>query len=151
MCIRDRFIYLKVNGKERAIRLWATPEDTREDIETLHGESVTHIGDECGLGHGGQIPTQTISAHPILFSPPTQRTGLDTDGDGIIDYLDPDDDGDGIPDYMDMDHALTEGMNDSDGDNIADPFDTDRFENNNQWNGGGMLWQDIVSLSLIHI
>ena len=139
------FIYLKVNGKERAIRLWATPEDTREDIETLHGESVTHIGDECGLGHGGQIPTQTISAHPVLFSPPTQRTGLDTDGDGIIDYLDPDDDGDGIPDYMDMDHALTEGMNDSDGDNIADPYDTDRFENNNQWNGGGMLWQDILS------
>ena len=139
------FIYLKVNGKDRAIRLWATPEDTREDIETLHGENVTHIGDECGLGHGGQIPTQTISAHPVLFSPPTQRIGLDTDGDGIVDYLDPDDDGDGIPDYMDMDHELTEGMNDSDGDGIADPFDTDRFENNNQWDGGGMPWQDILS------
>ena len=68
----SEFIYLKVNGKDRAIRLWTTPEDTREDMETFHGESVTHIGDDCGLGLSGQIPTQTISAQNVLFSPPTQ-------------------------------------------------------------------------------
>ena len=68
----SEFIYLKVNGKDRAIRLWETPKDTREDLETFHGDSIVHIGDPCGLGHLGQIPTQTISAQNVLFSPPTQ-------------------------------------------------------------------------------
>ena len=68
----SEFIYLKVNGKDRAIRLWETPQDTREDLETLHGENITHIGDDCGLGNYGMIPTQTISAQNVLFTPPTQ-------------------------------------------------------------------------------
>jgi cytoskeletal protein CcmA (bactofilin family) len=141
----SEFIYLKVNGKDRAIRLWATPEDTREDVETFHGESLTHIGDECGLGLGGQIPTQTISAHPVLNNPPTQRTDVDSDGDGIIDYLDADDDNDGIPDYMDADHPLTDGMADADGDGIADPYDDDMFEGTHKWSGGGKTWHQITT------
>jgi cytoskeletal protein CcmA (bactofilin family) len=68
----SEFIYLSINGNIKAIRLWETPKDTREDIETFHGDSLVHIGDPCGLGHLGQIPTQTISAQNVLFSPPTQ-------------------------------------------------------------------------------
>ena len=139
------FIYLKVNGKDRAIRLWATPEDTREDIETFHGESVTHIGDECGLGHGGQIPTQTISAHPVLNNPPTQRTDVDSDGDGIIDYLDPDDDNDGIPDFADADHPTNILEPDSDGDGIIDKYDPDAFSNTGIWEHGvDITWESYV-------
>ena len=68
----SEFIYLKVNGKDRAIRLWETPADTREDLVTLHGENITELGDDCGLGLLGNIPMQTISAQNVLTSPPTQ-------------------------------------------------------------------------------
>ena len=68
----SEFIYLKVNGKDRAIRLWHTPEDTRQDLTTIHGENITEIGDDCGLGLFGDIPMQTISAQNVLTSPPTQ-------------------------------------------------------------------------------
>ena len=68
----SEFIYLKVNGKDRAIRLWHTPADTRQDLTTIHGENITEIGDDCGLGLFGDIPMQTISAQNVLTSPPTQ-------------------------------------------------------------------------------
>jgi len=55
----------------------------------------------------------------------------DTDGDGIPDYLDPDDDGDGIPDYLDADDDgdgipdTDEKDHDTDGDGIPDVDDPD--------------------------
>jgi len=68
----SEFIYLKVNGKDRAIRLWSTPSDTRGDLQTIHGENIIQIGDECGSGISGDIPMQSISAESILSNPPTQ-------------------------------------------------------------------------------
>ena len=147
----SEFIYLKVNGKDRAIRLWSTPQDTEQDIETIHGESVSWIDDDCAHGVGGNLPVQTISALP-LRSPPTQGTALDTDGDGVPDALDADDDNDGIPDYADLtpqgpgstntSHPL--GDKDSDGDDIIDPYDPDSFANTNQWQHGTYEnWNDI--------
>ena len=134
----SEFIYLKVNGKIRAIRLWDTPQDTEEDIETIHGESVSWIDDTCAHGIGGNLPVQTISAEPVLRAPPTQKYGLDTDGDYIIDYKDPDDDNDGVPDYMDISPkgpgSERPGERDHDGDNIMDQYDPDSFRFTGHWN-----------------
>jgi len=49
---------------------------------------------------------------------PDPAAPLDTDGDGTIDALDPDDDGDGIP-------TAEEGPFDTDGDGVLDPYDED--------------------------
>ena len=58
------FIYLKVNGKDRAIRLWATPEDTRTGLRTIHGEKIHHIADDdCNA-----TAIQTISANTGLLA-----------------------------------------------------------------------------------
>ena len=62
----SEFIYLKVNGKNRAIRLWTTPEDTRDDLETMHGESLSYIGEDHAHGHDGMLPFQTISANNVI-------------------------------------------------------------------------------------
>jgi len=50
---------------------------------------------------------------------------LDTDGDGIIDALDPDDDGDGILTATEIADSLALGNNDPDGDGIPSWLDTD--------------------------
>ena len=68
----SEFLYLMVNGAQRAIRLWKTPGDTEQDLVTIHGENITQIGDDCGLGLFGESPIQTISAQNVLTSPPTQ-------------------------------------------------------------------------------
>ena len=50
------------------------------------------------------------------------RMPQDTDGDGAVDYLDPDADNDGIPDTTEADLDVT---NDADGDQINDVYDVD--------------------------
>ncbi|NCZ63805.1 MAG: hypothetical protein EBY62_08435, partial [Cellvibrionales bacterium] len=112
----SEFLYLKVNGKDRAIRLWSTPQDTRDDLETIHGESIVRIDESCAHGAGGSLPFQTISAVDVLNNPPTQGLAQDSDGDYIIDALDIDDDGDGVLDYMDADHESNAGAIDLDND-----------------------------------
>ena len=58
------FIYLKVNGQDRAIRLWATPGDTRTGLRTIHGEKIHHIADDdCNA-----TAIQTISANTGLLA-----------------------------------------------------------------------------------
>ena len=53
------FLFLYVNGVRRAIRLWDIPANMPEDINTIHGELVTNIGDECGQLQGA---VQSISS-----------------------------------------------------------------------------------------
>ena len=136
----SEFLYLKVNGKDRAIRLWATPEDTEQDLETIHGESISWVSDECAHGLEGNLPVQTISAHPVLNSPPTQGIDTDSDGDWIVDAIDPDDDNDGIPDYADVDHPSNLGATDTDGDGIIDLYDSDVWTTG-LWGAATDNWQ----------
>ena len=49
----------------------------------------------------------------------------DSDGDGLLDMIDPDDDNDGIPDYGDPDHPTNVGAVNTDGDEFMDPYDPD--------------------------
>ena len=141
----SEFIYLKINGKDRAIRLWTTPLDTEEDIETIHGESVAWINDTCAHGIGGNLPVQTISAEPVLRDTPTEKIGKDTDGDYIIDAKDDDDDNDGVLDWMDISPkgpgSEREGERDHDGDNIMDQHDPDSFRYTNHWNDAAASYE----------
>jgi hypothetical protein len=139
----SEFIYLKVNGKDRAIRLWETPADTREDIVSVHGEHIVDIGSECATGLEGTIPVQTISAQDVLANPPTE--GTDSDGDGIVDSKDSDDDGDGILDYADADHPSNIGEPDSDNDGVIDAYDSGNFDETDQWQDGDNITWDQMS------
>lgn len=59
-----------------------------------------------------------------------RASGVDTDGDGIPDYMDDDSDGDGIPDYREAGDAdVASAPVDSDGDGIPDFRDTDSDAN----------------------
>lgn len=49
----------------------------------------------------------------------------DSDGDGLLDMIDPDDDNDGIPDFGDPDHPTNQGAVNTDGDAFMDPYDPD--------------------------
>jgi hypothetical protein len=140
----SEFIYLMVNGKARAIRLWETPQDTREDLQTVHGEDIVNIGDACGTGLNGKIPVQSISANDVLFNPPTE--GTDSDGDGIVDARDSDDDNDGILDYADADHPSNIGEPDSDNDGIIDAYDSGNFDETDQWqDGDNITWDQMIT------
>jgi len=78
-----------------------------------------------------QPPQPQRPSAPAVRSAATNPRLKDTDGDGIPDYLDPDDDGDGIPDYLDADDDgdgipdSEERDHDTDGDGIPDVDDSD--------------------------
>jgi alpha-tubulin suppressor-like RCC1 family protein len=60
----------------------------------------------------------TVVPVSIIFS-------FDTDGDGILDYLDPDDDDDGIPDFSDAFRTDPNESVDTDGDGLGNNADPD--------------------------
>ena len=62
--------------------------------------------------------------------------GLDSDGDGIPDYLDPDSDNDGLPDSLEFSFAA--GL-DSDDDGIDDAADSDQNPNSQDIDGDGII------------
>ena len=62
------FLYIKVNGQNRAIRLWTTPEDHEETLLTIHGEHIINISEidgECASITNTGI--HSISADDVLF------------------------------------------------------------------------------------
>ena len=135
----SEFLYLSINGKMRAIRLWDTPEDYEHDVRTIHGENIAQIGDDCALGLEGLRPVQTIDARPQTLSDPlTEKTAPDTDADTVIDAFDPDDDDDkdNIPDYADADHYHNRNEPDTDGDGIIDKYDNEDFPRSRMWDHG---------------
>ena len=136
------FLYLMINGKPRAIRLWDVDAQTIDRMQTVHGEIMGDIGDECARGEGG---FNVISAgFDTLNNPPTEGLASDTDGDQIVDALETDDDDDGIPDYADVDHPDNVGEPDSDRDGIIDKFDPSDLLSDGQWElGGNNYWEDI--------
>ena len=140
----SEFIYLTVNGKQRAIRLWDTPVNTRGDLHTIRGEHIINIGQDCVLGTHGDTPMQTISANDVLSTPPTQ--GVDTDQDGVSDVLDTDDDGDDIPDEQDADHFVNVDEPDTDGDGIIDKFDISELVRTGEWDQGyDTQWNNLTN------
>ncbi len=81
------------------------------------GDGIANFDEECELGTD---PGVTDSDGDGISDFQESQGGLpiDTDGDSIIDALDPDSDNDGISD-------LDEGLTDSDGDGIPDAYDFD--------------------------
>ena len=59
----EDFIYIKINGRTRAIRLWDPPTyGVTVDLETIHGESVSMIDEACAHGEAGQGAMETIDS-----------------------------------------------------------------------------------------
>jgi hypothetical protein len=122
----DEFIFLMVNGRRRAIRLWDIPETTayEEKLETFNQEDIVPIGPySCSTGYNAQNPMLTIDSGENTYELVPHAD--DSDGDGLVDSIDPDDDNDGIPDYGDPDHPSNIGAVNTDGDEFMDPYDPD--------------------------
>ena len=121
------YIFLYVNGKRRALRLYDIPEgmDTSDNMSTIAGEHILDIGESgCATGERGNIPTQTISGDSGYYS--RQHRFDDPDQDWLSNKYDEDDDGDGIPDFGDPDHPSHGGDGlDTDDDGLLDTFDPD--------------------------
>ena len=93
-----------------------------------------HVGEARARLQAKKIPIKPISGHspPLPRQSGTKQLGIDklvdTDNDGIPDYLDPDDDNDGIPDDRDPDRngdGILDSEQDQDGDGIPDYLDAD--------------------------
>ena len=141
----SEFIYLKVNGKDRAIRLWNTPFDTREELQTIHGEDLIDIDPDknCTTGIEPGTLLASISAKGVLADPPPDGVS-DSDGDGIVDSIDTDDDNDGIPDSIDADHPTNRDKPDLDGDGIVDEVVDEEFSETKQWEDGDEVqWTEL--------
>jgi hypothetical protein len=141
----SEFIYLKVNGQNRAIRLWNTPFDTREELQTIHGEDLIDIDPEknCATGTDPGTLLASISARGVLADPPPDGVS-DSDGHGIVDTIDTDDDNDGIPDSIDSDHPTNRNKPDLDGDGIVDEVVDEEFNETSQWeDGDDVLWTQL--------
>lgn len=125
----QEFIFLMVNGKRRAIRLWDIPDTATftEPLETNANEAIVPIGPfSCASGYYGQDPMGIITSESV--TPPRYERvphADDSDRDGLVDDIDPDDDDDGIPDYGDPDHPSNIGAVNTDGDEYMDPYDPD--------------------------
>ena len=144
----SEFLYLSINGKMKAIRLWDIPADHEEDLNTIHGENISRIDQNCALGHEGKRPIQSIDARPqTLSEPATEKTAPDTDGDRLIDAFDPsdDDDKDNIPDYADADHWSNRNEPDTDGDGIIDKYDNEDFPRSRMWDHGIDTYWDTLN------
>lgn len=127
MVATDDYIFIYINGKRRAIRIYDIPEgmDTSDNMSTIAGEHILDIGESgCATGERGNLPTQTISGTGGYYS--RQHRWDDPDQDWLSNKYDDDDDGDGIPDFGDPDHPGHGGSGlDTDGDGLLDTFDTD--------------------------
>ena len=71
--------------------------------------------------------------------------GIDSDGDGIIDLLDPDDDNDGVGDARDPDPNDP----DVDGDGIDDGLDPDPVFSNNACSGDSATFDAVVTTNVV--
>jgi Bacterial TSP3 repeat len=99
--------------------------------------SLATVSLSCGSsgGHGsgpdaGQITADDADGDTISDTDEGRADNIDTDGDGIPDYLDTDSDNDGIPDYREAgDGDLGTKPIDSDSDGIPDFRDTDSDNN----------------------
>jgi hypothetical protein len=79
-----------------------------------------------------KVPVKPIAVQKVPPSGTSKQLGIDklidSDHDGIPDYLDPDDDNDGIPDDQDPDSngdGILDSKQDQDGDGIPDYLDAD--------------------------
>lgn len=127
----EDFIIIEVNGKQRAIRLWDIPENVefQQTIQTFNSEDIVDIGEvNCTTGLYARKPVETFGSSESYSRQPRAD---DTDGDGLVDAIDPDDDNDGIPDYTDPTHPGNIDENgapiydDTDDDGILDQGDPD--------------------------
>ena len=122
----DEYIFLMVNGKKRALRLYDIPEVATfaDRYETFKHEDIVEIGGEsCSTGEYGKPPMGTMGGTNDSYTLVPHADDLD--GDGLLDMIDPDDDNDGIPDYGDPDHPTNIGAVNTDGDAFMDPYDPD--------------------------
>jgi hypothetical protein len=111
-------------------------------------------GDSCTFSVGLQVPadatageypnttdavTGEVGGLPVSGDPAidTLLVGADTDGDGLIDALDPDDDNDGVTDLTEIDNGTDPLDPDTDGDGIIDGLDSSPLVPSNICGGFG--------------
>ena len=107
-------------------------------VATRTGPAVFRVVDNEPTDRGNDFTIDGISYRPVS---PEHCTALDTDGDGIPDYVegptadhdgdgipdyrDPDDDGDGVPTSQELGSGGFRAPRDTDGDGIPDYLDPD--------------------------
>lgn len=93
----------------------------------FYTEDGTQVGNTrlTAQGSQGQNNGWIVCVHTTDLQYTLVPHADDSDGDGLLDIIDPDDDNDGIPDYGDPDHPSNIGAVNTDGDAYMDPYDTD--------------------------
>ncbi len=108
------------------------PYDVNESADT-DGDGIGNNADTDDDGDGYSDDDENTNCHAPIISKTTggsdsldaSDTPLDTDGDGVCDYLDEDDDGDGSNDTVDWAPLDASEFRDYDGDGIGDNEDWD--------------------------
>ena len=112
--------------------LLATLENPSPDASDRFGQAVSLEGDVVVVGADGDDTTGDASGRAYVFGLDEDADGIanlvetttaDSDGDGILDYLDLDSDNNGIPDVAEVIDPVR--PEDTDGDGLADFRDPD--------------------------